>query len=221
MPATAMPSELSDTSSPTVPIGRSRLVVKRIFDVVLSLLCLILFSPVLLLAAIAVKLTSRGPVFYRQQRVGKNFKLFWIFKFRSMSFQADKSGVLITAGHDPRITAVGHFLRKSKIDELPQLFNVLRGEMSLVGPRPEVSKYVEMFRAEYAELLSVRPGITDLASVEYRDESEILGQSDDPERDYTQIILPKKIAIAREYLKHVSISYDLWIIGRTIRKIFS
>jgi len=192
---------------------------KRACDIVLSLVGLIVLAPVLLLAALAVRLSSRGPILYRQQRVGRNFRLFPILKFRSMVVDADKIGAQITAGRDPRITRVGALLRKTKIDELPQLWNVLVGDMSLVGPRPEVPKYVELFRADYETLLLIRPGITDLASVEFRDESELLGQSADPERTYIETILPRKIELARQYLRTMSLRHDLAILFRTFFKI--
>ena len=206
--------------TPATQISRGRLVAKRIFDFVSAALGVIVLSPLLVLAAIAVRVLSRGPIFYCQERVGRNFRPFRIIKFRTMVRDADRQGALITAGRDPRITSVGRFLRKSKIDELPQLFNVLKGDMSLVGPRPEVPKYVDLFREDYAQLLTIRPGITDLASLEFRDESDILAHSDDPERDYIRTILPKKISISRTYLEHLSLRHDLRIIGRTIWKVF-
>lgn len=195
------------------------LCVKRCIDIVVSGVGLILFSPLLVLAALAVKLSSRGPVFFRQERIGRDFKPFRIFKFRTMVTDAPKLGAQITAGADPRITRVGRFLRKSKIDELPQLLNVFKGDMSLVGPRPEVPKYVEMFPDDYREILRVRPGITDPASIKYRDESAILGQADDPERVYVERILPDKIAIARSYVATQSLLGDVAIICRTLAAI--
>jgi lipopolysaccharide/colanic/teichoic acid biosynthesis glycosyltransferase len=192
---------------------------KRTLDIGVSLVGLVLASPLLLLAAVAVKLSSRGPIFFRQQRMGRNFQPFHILKFRTMVVDAPKLGRQITAGADPRITGVGRFLRKSKIDELPQLINVLIGDMSLVGPRPEVPKYVEMFRDDYQEILRVRPGITDPASIKYRDESAILGQAGDPERVYEEQILPDKIAIARDYVARQSFLGDIAIICRTLAAI--
>jgi lipopolysaccharide/colanic/teichoic acid biosynthesis glycosyltransferase len=170
----------------------------------------------LLVAAVLIKFTSRGPALYRQQRMGLNFQPFDILKFRTMVVDAHKLGGQITAGRDPRITTVGHFLRKSKIDELPQLINVVKGEMSFVGPRPEVPRYVEMFRDDYAELLKVRPGITDIASLKYRHESDLLGESEDPENTYVQEILPDKIALAKEYIRRSSILFDLQLIFKTV-----
>ena len=189
---------------------------KRGFDLTTSAIGLLLLWPVLLIAAVLVKLTSRGPAFFRQQRMGRNFQPFDILKFRTMVVDADKRGAQITAGRDPRITTVGHFLRKTKIDELPQLINVFKGDMSFVGPRPEVPRYVEMFRDDYAELLTVRPGITDIASLKYRHESDLLGQSENPENTYIREILPDKIALAKEYIRRSSILFDLQLIFKTV-----
>ena len=190
--------------------------VKRSLDIAVALTGLILASPLLLAAALAVKLGSRGPVFFRQERMGRYFRTFRIYKFRTMVPDAPKLGAQITAGADPRITRVGHFLRKSKLDELPQLINVLVGDMSLVGPRPEVPRYVEMFRDDYREILSVRPGITDPASIKYRDESSSLANSPDPERMYVEQLLPDKIAISREYVRRASLSGDVRILVSTV-----
>lgn len=189
---------------------------KRCLDIFLAALGLLVLSPVFVLAAILVKWTSPGPVFFRQERVGKDFEPFEIMKFRTMSVDAPLRGGQLTAGRDPRITRVGGFLRATKIDELPQLINVLRGEMSFVGPRPEVPRYVDHFREDYEELLSVRPGITDLASLKYRHESELLGQANDPEDLYLQSILPDKIALGKQYLRHRSLSLDLKLICKTV-----
>jgi lipopolysaccharide/colanic/teichoic acid biosynthesis glycosyltransferase len=170
--------------------------------------------------AAAIKLDSSGPIFFRQERIGRGFRPFFIFKFRTMvqDSSRDKS---ITVGDDPRITRVGWFLRKSKIDELPQLINVLRGEMTFVGPRPEVPQYVKLFRQDYEEILEVRPGITDLASIKYRDEAAILGRSQNPEQEYVSHILPEKIELAKEYIKHSSLLFDLRLIVRTLLSCFS
>ncbi len=189
---------------------------KRMFDLLVSFCGLLLLWPVLLVSAVLIKLTSSGPALYRQQRMGLNFQPFDILKFRTMVVDAHKLGGQITAGRDPRITSVGHFLRKTKIDELPQLINVFKGEMSFVGPRPEVPRYVEMFRDDYAELLKVRPGITDIASLKYRHESELLGESENPETTYVQVILPDKIALAKEYIRRSSILFDLQLIFKTV-----
>jgi lipopolysaccharide/colanic/teichoic acid biosynthesis glycosyltransferase len=202
-------------------IGRSHQVrmLKRTFDVLGSLVGLALLAPFGLLVALAIKLDSRGPVFFRQVRMGRDFRPFRIFKFRTMVADAPARGGQLTAGADPRITRVGAVLRKTKIDELPQLINVLMGDMSLVGPRPEVPKYVELFAADYRDILSVRPGITDPASLKYRDESAILAAAADPEAAYIEQILPEKIALAREYIGRSSLAYDLEIILRTLIRI--
>lgn len=189
---------------------------KRLFDIVAASAGIILVAPILLLAAILVKLSSPGPIFFRQQRVGRHFRPFWICKFRTMVPDAPAKGGPITFGDDPRITPVGRWLRKTKIDELPQLINVVAGDMSLVGPRPEVSKYVEEFRRDYEEILRVRPGITDLASIQYRDEATLLGQSPTPEEEYRRRVLPEKIRLAKQYAGRSSLLFDLQIIGQTI-----
>ncbi|MBX3438178.1 MAG: sugar transferase, partial [Planctomycetaceae bacterium] len=157
---------------------------KRAFDITFSLLGLILLSPVFLAACALVKLTSPGPAFFMQERVGRDFRPFRILKFRTMVVDAPKQGGQLTAGRDPRITPIGRWLRATKVDELPQLINVFRGDMSFVGPRPEVPRYVEKFRRDYEVLLQVRPGITDIASLKYRHEADLLGQSTDPEATY-------------------------------------
>lgn len=190
--------------------------IKRAFDVGVSLVGLILLAPLLLVVALAVRCTSPGPALFRQERMGRGFRPFRINKFRTMVADAPQRGAAITAGNDPRITRVGHLLRKTKIDELPQLINVLVGEMSLVGPRPEVPRYVDLFRQDYAEVLSVRPGITDLASLKYRDETAILGAAADPDAEYVNRILPDKIALAKEYIARQSLALDLWIILQTL-----
>jgi lipopolysaccharide/colanic/teichoic acid biosynthesis glycosyltransferase len=192
---------------------------KRLFDVLASALGLLLLSPVLLIAALLVKLDSRGPVFFKQERVGRNFHPFLIYKFRTMVEDAPKMGAAITAGADPRITRVGHVLRRTKIDELPQLINVLKGEMSLVGPRPEVPRYVTMFRQDYEKILKVRPGITDLASLKYRDEAAVLAAAIDPEKEYVARVLPEKIELAKEYIHDTSFLFDLKLILRTLMRI--
>ncbi len=189
---------------------------KRTFDFLASLVGLTLLAPFGLLVALAIKLDSSGPVFFRQVRIGRDFRPFKIYKFRTMVADAPSRGGQLTAGSDPRITRVGRILRKTKVDELPQLINVLIGDMSLVGPRPEVPKYVELFAGDYREILSVRPGITDPASVKYRDESKVLAASADPETAYVEQILPEKIALARQYIKRSSLAYDLGIIFQTL-----
>ena len=192
---------------------------KRLFDVLCAAAGLVLVSPLLAVAAIAVRLDSPGPIFFTQQRVGRNFRPFRIYKLRTMVADAEQRGGPITAGADPRITRVGRVLRKTKIDELPQLINVLVGDMSLVGPRPEVLQYVERFRDDYAYVLSVRPGLTDRASVKYRDEATLLAASSDPEQEYVSRILPDKIALARQYIAQATFTGDLGILLRTILRI--
>jgi len=190
---------------------------KRSFDVITSLLGVIALSPLLLVAATAVRCSSPGPILFRQERVGRNFCSFRILKFRTMTVDAPQRGGPLTHGHDdPRITRVGRFLRRWKIDELPQLFNVLRGEMSLVGPRPEVAKYVELYRNDYTEILQVRPGITDLASLKYRNEAALLGAAVDADAEYRAHILPDKIALAKDYVRHATFSLDVRILLRTV-----
>ncbi len=192
---------------------------KRCFDLVVSFAGLIVLAPLFLLIALAVKLDSGGPVMFLQERVGRGFRRFKICKFRTMVVDAPKLGLQITAGEDPRITRVGRFLRKWKLDELPQLLNVLKGEMSLVGPRPEVPRYVDMFREDYACVLSVRPGITDPASLKYRDEADILAKSDNPEETYVREILPEKISLAKDYAARSSLRGDIVLIWRTFRHV--
>jgi lipopolysaccharide/colanic/teichoic acid biosynthesis glycosyltransferase len=190
---------------------------KRLFDICAAIIGLLLLSPVLLAIAIAIKLDSRGPVFFRQERMGRGFRPFRIFKFRTMVVDAPQRGGQITSGNDdPRITRVGRFLRRWKFDELPQFLNVAIGEMSLVGPRPEVPRYVEMFRSDYAEILTVRPGITDLASIKFRDEGRLLAGAANPEQTYVQEILPEKLALAHEYVARASFGLDLRIIIQTL-----
>ena len=193
---------------------------KRLFDIVVSLFGLICFFPLLLLVAILIKFDSTGPVFFSQTRMGMRFRPFQILKFRTMVVDSSTRGQSITVGDDPRITRVGRFLRKSKIDELPQLFNVLKGDMSLVGPRPEIPEFVNLFRSEFEEILAVRPGITDLASLKYHDEASILGQSETPEDEYVRRVLPDKIKLAKEYIQRSSLLFDLSVICRTVLKLF-
>lgn len=189
---------------------------KREIDISIALLGLIALSPLLALLAILVKHTSPGDALFRQERIGRGGHPFFILKFRTMVQDSSKLGGPITFGDDPRITKFGKLLRNTKLDELPQLINVLRGEMSLVGPRPEVRRYVEMFRNDYEIILQVRPGITDLASIEYRDESTILGNAVDPEAEYVQRVLPEKIRLAKEYIRRQSLWLDLKIIFGTL-----
>ncbi|HEY6162972.1 MAG TPA: sugar transferase [Bacteroidia bacterium] len=192
---------------------------KRITDILLSLIGLLILFPFLLLLSIIVLLVDGTPVFYSQVRVGKNGRDFRLYKFRTMVKDADKKGLITVGGRDPRITRTGYFLRRSKIDELPQLFNVLVGDMSLVGPRPEVRKYVERYNAEQLKVLSVRPGITDLASIEYSNENEILGRSADPENVYVNEIMPAKLRLNLEYMARRNFFSDIGIIFKTFFKI--
>lgn len=194
--------------------------IKRAFDIVVAAIGLLVLSPLMLAVALLIKIDSPGPVLFRQERVGKDFRRFHIYKFRTMVREAPQSGALITAGADARITRVGSFLRQTKFDELSQLINVVKGEMSLVGPRPEVPRYVEMFRKDYEEILRVRPGITDTASLKYQDEGEILGRGGNPEEDYVRRILPDKVQLAKEYVGRSSFFYDLGLIARTLPKLF-
>lgn len=196
-------------------------VFKRIFDIISSLTVLILLSPVLLVIAILIKLDSPGPVFYRGVRVGRNGKIFSTFKFRTMVTGAEKKGGPSTADDDPRITRIGKVLRKYKLDETPQLFDVLRGEMSIVGPRPEVKHYVDMFTEEEKAILGVRPGITDWATLWNPDEGALLAGSPDPERTYMEKVRPEKVKLQLKYVKERSFSADLKIILLTVKTILS
>ena len=189
---------------------------KRVFDFTASLLGLIVLSPLFLVIAILIKLDDGGSVFFRQTRVGQYGKPFKIYKFRTMVENAEKLGAQVTKGDDPRITRVGKFLRKYKLDELPQLINVLKGEMSLVGPRPEVPKFVKLFEKDYKEILKVKPGITDYASLEFKDENELLKGAENPEEVYIKEILPKKLEYYKKYLKDISFTTDLKLILETI-----
>lgn len=194
--------------------AREALVTKRVTDIVLSLLGIVLASPLLLLAGIAVVVESGFPVLFRQQRVGRNFELFTIYKLRTMKGPEPLDQFVLA--EDSRITKVGKVLRKTKLDELPQLVNVLRGDMSLVGPRPELPWYVDKFRDDYAELLTIRPGITDPASLKYRHEADILATYPDPQAAYVEIILPDKINLARDYVRRSSLALDTTILVRTV-----
>lgn len=188
---------------------------KRLFDLLFSFFGLIILTPILLVIAVCIKLTSRGPIFYRQVRVGKNNKDFQIFKFRTMYIASDKLGLLTVGIKDPRVTTIGYYLRKFKLDELPQLANVLIGDMSFVGPRPEVRKYVDLYNDEQMKVLDVRPGITDLASIEFRNENEILSEQDDPDNYYINVIMPKKLQINLDYLKERTLIKDVGVIVKT------
>lgn len=192
---------------------------KRVFDVLLSAFGLVILSPLLLICAVWVLVDSKGPVFYKQDRVGRKGLIFKLIKFRSMKTGSDRSGLLTIGGRDARITRSGYYLRKYKVDELPQLFNVIRGDMSLVGPRPEVPKYVALYTPEQRLVLEVRPGITDWASLKYFDENEILGKTENPEQVYINEIMPIKLSINIEYLHSRSLLTDFKIILLTLRRI--
>ena len=193
-----------------------QLVLKRAMDIVISGCALLVIWPVLLLIALAIKIDDPGPVFYRQVRVGKDGKEFRIFKFRTMVVDADKKGLQITVGRDNRITRVGRLLRKTKLDELAQLINVFVGEMSFVGPRPEVPRYVNLYTPYQRQVLLVRPGITDYASIAYRNENDLLEGAQDPERMYIDVIMPAKIELNMKYLHEISPVADIRLILSTI-----
>lgn len=194
---------------------------KRIFDIVISGCGIIVLSPLFLVIAIWIKLDSKGPVFYRQVRVGKENKDFRIFKFRSMKEGSD-NGSLVTIGErDSRITRSGHFIRKFKLDELPQLINVFMGDMSLVGPRPEVRHYVDYWTPTQMHVLDVRPGITDPASIKFRNENQLLDKADNPEEYYINVIMQEKIRLYLEYVENHSLWYDIKLIFQTIKVVFT
>lgn len=192
--------------------------IKRLFDLVSSSIVLVILFPILFLVAILIVLDSKGGIFYRQIRVGKDGREFGLLKFRTMHPNMDQ--VQITVGHrDPRVTRIGYYLRKFKVDEFPQLLNILKGEMSVVGPRPEVPKYVAMYNEEQQKVLSVKPGLTDFASLEYVHESELLAASDNPEKTYIEEIMPHKLTLNLKYIQEKSLSTDVKLIVRTILKI--
>lgn len=193
-------------------------IIKRIFDIICSGLGLIALSLVFLIIALRIKTGSDGPIFFKQIRVGEKGKEFEILKFRTMVVDAEKLGRQITVGNDSRITKIGAFLRKYKLDELPQLINVFKGDMSLVGPRPEVPRYVNMYNEEQRKVLEVKPGITDLASIRYRDENELLGKAENPDEFYINTIMPDKLALNIEYIKKSNVFFDIYIIIQTIIK---
>ena len=193
-----------------------QLVAKRAMDIVISGCALFVLWPVLLLIALAIKIDDPGPVFYRQVRVGRDGKEFRIYKFRTMIVNADKKGLPITIGRDNRITRMGRILRKTKLDELAQLINVFTGEMSFVGPRPEVPKYVNMYTPYQRQVLLVRPGITDYASIAYRNENDLLAGAEDPEKMYIDVIMPDKIELNMKYLREISPLADIRLILSTI-----
>lgn len=192
---------------------------KRLFDLSMSFIGLVILSPVFLIIALLIKLDSKGPVFFRQIRMGRYEEPFEILKFRTMVVDAEKKGKQITVGNDSRITRVGRFIRKSKLDELPQLINVFKGEMSFVGPRPEVPRYTEYYNKEQKKIFQIRPGITDYASIKYRNENDVLANSHDPEKTYIEEVMQDKLKINLAYLEKRSIFEDIVIILKTIMKI--
>lgn len=192
---------------------------KRIFDILLAAVGVLVLLPLFLVVVVWIKFDSPGPAFYKQIRVGKDNRDFKLLKFRSMRIGSDKAGLLTIGGRDPRVTQSGYFIRKYKIDELPQLINVLLGEMSLVGPRPEVRKYVELYNADQRKVLLVKPGITDLASLEYFNENELLSQSTNPEQTYVEVVMPHKLKLNLKYIERAGLVTDVQIILRTIKRI--
>jgi len=194
---------------------------KRIFDIFFSFLGLVILFPFLIIISILIALDSEGGVFYKQARVGKDNIDFHLFKFRSMRTGADKKGLLTVGGRDSRITRMGYFIRKYKIDELPQLLNVFLGDMSLVGPRPEVRKYVDLYNEQQKQVLRVKPGITDYASIEYSNENELLGKAENPEQVYIEEIMPAKLKLNLKYIVEQGLITDLKIIFKTIGKVLN
>lgn len=194
---------------------------KRIFDIFCSLIILSLFLPFGLILSLLIVLESKGGVFYRQERIGRFGQPFLLFKFRSMRKDADKQGKLTVGMRDARITRIGYFIRKFKLDEFPQFINVIKGDMSIVGPRPEVKEYVDLYTPEQREILNVRPGITDIASLHYFEENELLGKSDNPHKTYVEEIMPAKIALNKQYLANPTLLNDLKIMWKTFVRILS
>ena len=194
---------------------------KRLVDILFSLIGLILLFPFLFIISLVVGFSSTGGIFYLQERVGRNNTTFKLFKFRTMRVNSDRLGLITIGGRDPRITAAGYYLRKYKLDELPQLLNVLFGTMSLVGPRPEVRKYVDLYTEEQKKVLDVKPGITDYASLEYFSENELLAKSPDPENTYINEVMPSKLALNKKYIEEAGLLTDFKIILRTLKKIIS
>lgn len=194
---------------------------KRILDILCSFCVLLLLLPVWLVVALLIVLESRGGVFYVQKRVGKDNRDFNLYKFRTMRPDADSKGLLTVGARDSRITRVGYFLRKYKIDEFPQLLNILKGDMSIVGPRPEVRKYVDLYTPEQMRVLTVRPGLTDYASIRYVNESEVLAASDNPERTYIEEVMPAKLALNLQYIENQSLKEDFKLIFKTFTAILS
>ena len=193
----------------------------RFFDIIFSALGLIVLLPIFAAICLKIKIGSKGGCFFIQERIGKDGKPFGLYKFRTMRIGADSEGLLTVGEHDARITHVGYFLRKTKMDELPQLLNVLKGDMSLVGPRPEVRKYVELYTEEQRKVLRVRPGITDYASIEYANENELLSKAEDPDRTYIEEVMPDKIKLNMRYLEHYTVSEYFKIIFLTFKSLVS
>jgi lipopolysaccharide/colanic/teichoic acid biosynthesis glycosyltransferase len=194
---------------------------KRALDIVIALIILVFFLPLGLLISLLIVLETKGGIFYKQERVGLNGKPFGLLKFRSMRPNADRLGQLTVGERDPRVTNIGHFIRKYKLDEFPQFINVLIGDMSIIGPRPEVKKYVDLYTIEQRTILKVKPGITDYASIEYFDESRLLGESENPEQTYVQEIMPAKLILNKKYLDNPTVFHDLKIMWLTFKKIIS
>jgi len=194
---------------------------KRAFDLSLATAGMLCLWPAFIVLSILIRLDSRGPVFFKQVRVGRRFRPFWIYKFRTMVSDAPRLGGSITAGNDPRITRVGRALRRTKLDELPQLLNVLKGDMSIVGPRPEVAEYVDRFHADYEVLLRLRPGMTDLASLTFRDEAALLAGVPYPEETYVSSILPDKLKLGKEYVRDACLTFDIALIAKTLAALWA
>lgn len=194
---------------------------KRAFDFTFALIGFTLSSPFFLLIFLLIKIDSAGPGFFLQERIGRHGKVFRLFKFRTMHVNADRLQAITVGARDPRITRVGYYLRKFKVDELPQLINVLKGDMSLVGPRPELKKFVDLYNTEQRQVLSVRPGITDPASIKFRNENELLEGKDNPIQYYTEVIMPQKLEMNLDYIRKKSVRYDVKLIFSTIFSIFS
>lgn len=193
---------------------------KRLFDFVFATAGIVVLAPVFIVTALAIKLDSRGPILYKQKRVGRHGLEFFLFKFRTMIVDADRKGLLTVGGRDPRVTRIGYYLRKYKLDELPQLFNVFLANMSLVGPRPEVKKYVDMYTEQQRQILKILPGITDFASIHFRNENEILGTVSNPEAYYIDVVMPQKIRLNKIYIKNKSLLLDIFIIASTVFSVF-
>jgi len=193
--------------------------VKRLFDITSSLIVITIGFPFFIIISILIALDSKGGIFFIQQRVGKDNKDFELFKFRTMRSNSEKAGQITVGGKDPRITKIGYLLRKFKLDEFPQLLNVIKGDMSIIGPRPEVRRYVDMYSKEQLKVLSVRPGLSDFASIEYINENELLGKSDNPEKTYIGEIMPAKLQLNLKYIEQKSFGTDIKLIFKTIRKI--